>query len=421
MGIFSGAVDPAQRYLEVGLRVIVLRSTSQMNQFRPHTIPRPTFEGYYSKFDLPSGGRLALIICSVPQAKTRPHMVSFTYIPPDYPDVPLFQKEIWAEDIQMVNIDNDMLAKLGFSTSPKHKVVFELRVPNVGTMKVYDDDTTEYDISDPERSFSFSASIAGGSGRTPWSRGSKSSTPEGMLVYLPLPLHWHVHSLASTCNFRLSIPSDLYSHLHPLDTSNTTTSIVRPPSQQLAYVHQEKNWAHSFPASHIWIQARNHTTNSGVNVAGGGIIGTDAFLISYHGTDSLHDVSFTPPYAMQASSSLPWPLSIASSYSPTCTCSVSWADRQAHLEVSSLTRKISIVASAPKDTFFGLSAPFHDGHRKNFLGQSFRAKIKVKVFKADRLGLGHWNLMCEEVFENGSLEFGADWYGHPDKGETNPL
>lgn len=382
-----------------------------MNHFQPH-LPAPTFEGYYSKFDLPSGGSLALIICSVPKADTRPHMVSFTYIPPTYPDTPLFQRELWTE-IQMVNIQNDVLAKLGFQPDPKGKVIFELRIPNIGRMRVYEDDSTEYDIRAED--FSFSASIDGAS-RVPWCRSDRKSTPEGLLVHLPLPLHWHVHSVEASCTFRLSIPSDVYRHLHERDTGNMTTSIVRPPSSQLCYVHQEKNWAHSFPSSHIWIQARNHEKRSGICVAGGRTIGTEAFLVTYHGKDQAHDVAFTPPYSMKASPALPWPLNLASNVSPTCSCSVSWTEKRAVLEVSSLTRKIRIEARAPHDSFFGLSAPFHDGHRRNFLGQSFRAKIVVQVWK---VGLTHWLPLCEEVFEGGSLEFGADWYGDELKGEQN--
>lgn len=387
-----------------------------MNQFQPHTSPRPTFEGYYSKFDLPSGGHLALVICSVPQAETRPHMVSFTYVPPAFPDVPVFQRELWVDDIQMVNVDSSRMSKLVRAQNPNDEVIFELRVPTVGSMKVHKDGTTDYNIKHPDGSFSFSATVQGELGRTSWLRSSTRSTPEGLLVYLPLPLHWHVHSLSSSCTFRLSIDQSVYTKQHQLDTSNTVTSIVRPPSSQPAYVHQEKNWAYSFPSSHIWIQARNHNTASGINVAGGETIGAEAFLISYHGVDASSDVSFTPPYAMKPSASLIWPLSLMSTRSPTLTSSISWPDRNVSLDVSSLTRKISIKASAPKNTFFGLSAPFHDGHRNNFLGQSFRAKIEVEVFAASRMGLGHWQLLCEESFENGSLEFGGNYYRAEDKG-----
>lgn len=313
----------------------------------------------------------------------------------------------------MVNIQNDVLARLGFQPDPKGKVIFELRIPDVGRMRVYEDDSTEYDIRTEE--FSFSASTDGAS-RVPWCRDDKQSTPEGWLVNLPLPLHWHVHSVEERCTFRLSIPSNVYSYLHAMDTGNMTTSIIRPPSSQLCHVHQEKNWAHSFPSSHIWVQARNHEKKSGISVAGGRTIGAEAFLISYHGRDSGHDVSFTPPYSMKASPALPWPLSLASTVSPTCTGHVSWEEKRVVLEVSSVTRKIRIEATAPKNSFFGLSAPFEDGHRRNFLGQSFSAKITVKVWSA---GITHWQILCEEVFEGGSLEFGADWYGNNLKGEQN--
>ncbi|KAF2189797.1 Arginase/deacetylase [Zopfia rhizophila CBS 207.26] len=48
------------------------------------------FQGYYSKFGLPSGAHLALIICTVPNATERPpHMVTFTYYPASGP--PIYQ------------------------------------------------------------------------------------------------------------------------------------------------------------------------------------------------------------------------------------------------------------------------------------------------------------------------------------------
>ena len=65
-------------------------SSTTMEQFTPH--PKSRFEGFYSKFDLPSGSHLALIICTVPKAtKLAPHMVNFTYYPTSR--TPIFQRE----------------------------------------------------------------------------------------------------------------------------------------------------------------------------------------------------------------------------------------------------------------------------------------------------------------------------------------
>lgn len=369
-----------------------------MNQFRPHR-PPPTFEGYYSKFDLPSGAHIALIICSVPNSSHQPHMVSFTYIPPDFPMTPLFQREIFLDDIQMINVpstESSRSESMDASGTPAMKLV----LPETGEMTVALDSTTTYSLRDPEGSFKFSAAIQG-STRIPWLRQSPHSTPEGLLVYLPLPLHWHVHSLASDCTFQLDVALQVYPHVNEADQSQSPLP---------AKVHQEKNWAHSFPKSHIWIQCRNPKTKTGLNIAGGSIIGTEAYLLAYHALDPNNDISFTPPWSVTPA--------FLPKLSPTMRTSHSWSTRTVNLCISSLTRKIEICASAPKGTFVGISAPFSDGHRDNFLGESFRATVSVKVYRANRYGLGHWELACEEVFENASLEFGGDAYEDENKGRA---
>ena len=54
-------------------------------------------------------------------------------------------------------------------------------------------------------------------------------------------------------------------------------------------------------------------------------------------------------------------------------------------------------ATAPAGTFFGLSAPFSDGHRENYLGESFQAMFDVEVYRS-RL-FGAWRLLCKDRFE----------------------
>ena len=175
-----------------------------MEHFAPHS--GATFEGYYSKFILPSGASLCLIVCSVHQADNRPHMVSFTYVPAD-PAQKIYQKEIFPEKGTMTFV------------AAKERNSFELKVDQLGYVKVSPDSTTEYNLTCPEWTFRATTIT-----RVPWS--SNTSTPESWLVYLPLPLHWHVHSLASKCNFDLQIPKG--AHLDAQDEHGVTT------------VHQEK-------------------------------------------------------------------------------------------------------------------------------------------------------------------------------------
>ena len=127
-------------------------STIVMEHFAPH--PSAQFEGYYSKFRFPSGGHLALIVCTVPGAEQRPHKVSFTYVAKGSRTI--FQRELWPEKLEMV------------TTSDKN--AFEHRIPGIGLVKCHEDSTTEYDFDTDD--FSFHAKTTS---RTAWSEGTELS------------------------------------------------------------------------------------------------------------------------------------------------------------------------------------------------------------------------------------------------------
>lgn len=303
-------------------------------------------------------------MCRVKSAKFRPYKVSFTYVPHDVTKV--FQKELWPEAMEMNVLSPDN--------------AFEIRVPGVGFVKWNRNSITEYSIKDEAFSFEGKTST-----RTPWSR--RASTPESWLVYLPLPLHWHVHSLGSECQFSLDIPG------YPL-----------PPSDKkgTAMVHQEKNWALSFPKAHIWVQARDGERS--FCCAGGQILGMEAFLLGYR--SKMYEIDFRPPFATRLLR-----------MSPFMSYITDWDNRSFSLSVQSFRQKIVVEASAPKGSFFSLSAPFEEGHLPNMLGQSFQATIKVKVYESG--WLSPWELVQEDDFEGGSLEFGAGYY--PPRGSNQKL
>lgn len=325
-----------------------------------HNAPHKSsaFEGYYSKFDLPSGAHIALIVCKVQNAQFRPNKVSFTYVPREDVHSKTYQKELFPDAMTMRILD------------PKTHA-FEITIPEIGYVKWHADSTTEYSIASPSFTFKGKTTTC-----TPWSR--SSNTPESWLVHLPLPLHWHVHSLASECAFSLSIPN--YA-LPPPDASAT------------ALVHQEKNWAASFPSAHMWLQGRKG--DSYFCCAGGQILGMEAFLLGYR--SKAREIDFRPPFALRVAG-----------LSPFLNYSTDWEGRRFSLSVQSFRQKVTVEASAPVGSFFSLSAPFKTGHLPNMLGQSFQAEIKVRVW--DSGWVGEWRLMEEEVFEGGSLEFGSGYY-----------
>ncbi|PSN73117.1 hypothetical protein BS50DRAFT_653537 [Corynespora cassiicola Philippines] len=335
-----------------------------MEHFAPHS--SSAFEGWYFKFDLSSGAHIALIVCSVPNAKDRPHMVSFTYYPKT--GSPIFQRNHWVSDIKRVK------------TGPGH--AFELQVPDLGSVTVGEDSSTNYSFACSE----WSLEAATSSSHTPWS--PQKNTPEGWLVHLPLPLHWHVHSLYSPCTFKLNIPS------------------LGLNKADYAIIHQEKNWASSFPSSHMWIQARD--ADNGVCLAGGKILGLTAYLISYRSPDL--NLDFVPPFAVSALG-----------LSPFMSISIDYASRAFAISVSSLLSKMELKASAPRDEgWFQLACPFPEGFRKNFCTENFLANIEVKISRRGSVwpwmrAFWAWEEVRTVSYQNASLEFAGGYY--PDRGE----
>ena len=333
-----------------------------MEHNAPH--PKAAFEGYYNKFDLPSGAHAVLVICKVNHAKSKPNCVSFTYVPKDASKI--YQKEVFTQhlDLRRTTADGD---------------AFILDVPGIGHVKWDADSRTEYALD--HDAFSLHGTTLS---RTPWN--NTTQTPEGLLVRLPLPLHWHVQSLASRCKFNMNVPG--------YDFPSTDLSGE-------ALVHQEKNWAFSFPSAHMWVQSRDE--DRGFCCAGGKILGMKAFLLGYRSKDLNFD--FRPPFAVRVAG-----------IGPFMSEKVDWDNRTFRLSIQSFRRKITVEASAPKGSFFSLSPPFPEGHRENFLGQSFQAKVKVVIYESG--WFSPWRLVREDFFEGASLEFGGAYYppaGSPNK------
>lgn len=335
-----------------------------MQHSRPH--PRAAFEGYYNKFDLPSGATILIIISEVRNADKHGHSVSLTYVP-NTSDEP-YQAQHWPQSLEY--IDNDPLGG------------FTLRAPDGSAKAAFYPQKTVYKIRLPDVDFSATAGRA-----LHWSSNAyeASNTPASWLTHLPLPLQWHVHSLGSPADFELRLPAS--ASLPAEDRSGT------------AVVHQEKNWAHSFPSAHIWVQARRG--QRGICMAGGQTLGImEAFLIGYRDDEKGLEVDMRPPFALRVLG-----LGVFMSYR------VDWPERTFEIDSQNLTHRVKVRAQAPKGTFFPLAAPFSEGHRDNWLGQSMKAKVSVKVWRRAWWIVGAWELVAEDEFEGAALEFGGEYYG----------
>lgn len=100
--------------------------------------------------------------------------------------------------------------------------------------------------------------------------------------------------------------------------------------------------------------------------------------------------------------------------SPLMKTHIDWSSRSVRIEVRGWRRKIKVRAQGEKDDFFGLSAPFSEGHKKNWCAESFNAVVEVEVWEW-RWIRWRWERLSIEKFERASLEFGGEWYG--DRGE----
>ena len=381
-----------------------------MQPREPYSLhPHASFEGYYTKFPLPSGASLILVIFTIPTVASRgsetANSVELTYIPASY-GLRHSERQLWQRGFKVRSMERQT-----WQESRHDRPSFKLETGNdeavYAMISGNVESAVEYRVSAPPPSHGASLDGADDSkphiqfrartrSRTPWPH--RTATPEGLWSWFPfLPLHWHVHSLSSTAEFDLKLPIE--AHIDPRDTVGAST-----------HVHEEKNWATSFPSAHMWVQAREGESKSerGICLAGGRTLGVDAYLVGYSDRSQNFELNFRPPFAMQI------PLAGSTSVAPFMSCVRNWENRSFLLSVQNFTHKVVVRASAPKGTFFPLCAPFEDGARENWLAQSLSAQVEVEIFRRKAWIIGPWVLILSDVFRSGSLEFGGDYY--PNRG-----
>ena len=435
---------------------------SSQEHYGPH--PSASFEGYYTKFRLPSGGSIALIISCVPGAngdkaedvhnetttsknapevvpdlpsagsssssgpyitpyskKDPPYMISFTYVNADSTE--WFQRELHPRltvGSYRSELAQGICASLGDITADTDR-----SRTSPTTTKA---DASGFTISWPDGSFSWSGpsshlttwsirhadfafTARTTSSRTPWIPSDTSSTPAGPLARLPLPIQWHVHSLDTDCSFTLSISSSMTpgsnSSLTSIFAAETGVEdgremMVHPLDKSgSGKVHLEKNWAYSFPTSYIWVQARDHARKTGICIAGGSLFrGVQAYLIGHHAPSGIVH-SFAPP----TSTSI-FGISLGTTtdilYTPQ-------GESTLEITVNGWFTRLIVIAKAAPGTFFPLSAPLKTGHRAGYTVQSFAADVEVRKWTRTA-PWGKWEDGGVEKYEKGSLEFGGDLY-----------
>ncbi|WWC66078.1 uncharacterized protein I303_108700 [Kwoniella dejecticola CBS 10117] len=329
-----------------------------MSHYSPHL--SATFEGYYNRFRLPSGASVCLIVSSVPGAKNRPYMISFTHVTAD--GRAYWQKEYWSEkwDIRRNGGSRD-----------GYLIEWDDGVFGLEDGKVHWKMKT--------KEVEFEASQAGRG--VPWQPDDPASTPAGILARFPLPIQWHIHTVDSDADFSLSM---------------TEVDLPQSDKQGIAKVHVEKNWAVSFPKSYVWMQARKG--NKGLCLAGGSLIsGVQAYLVGYQGQGDRF-VSFRPPTSTSILGlSLGLYTNVISKKGIIDIDIVGWFSR------------LKIHGQCDPSTFFSFAAPLADGHDPDYTVQSYASDITVEVYERS-WPWSDWIQVEKEDFTQGGMEFGGDAY-----------
>jgi len=214
--------------------------------------------------------------------------------------------------------------------------------------------------------------------RVPWNANRPVMGPEGLLMFLPVPLHWYVHSLASDASYSYSLPG----------------AGLDDPVSGTGYAHLEKNWQREFPAGWVWAQgiAENIKAQfviSQADIALQGSAGFTPWILGYRSEALRWDFRFHIPGATLATDMNP------------CAGTL-------RMEARDLYRTLIIEASAPPGSFGAVSIPTAEGFVAESGGESFSATVIVSAYLhvplLGKLGL-EW-LVEQQVFYNAALEFG---------------
>lgn len=217
--------------------------------------------------------------------------------------------------------------------------------------------------------------------RIPWDSRLPEFGPEGLLMFLPVPLHWYIHSLGS-------------------EASYAYTLLGTDPETEVSgdgYAHLEKNWQREFPLGWVWVQGIAEDNRAQI-------------VISLARVALDEENNIMPWIAGYRSETLKWdfrfhlPDAALTLEMDACTGTLSMTARD-------LFRTLTITAVAPPDSFGDVSIPTEDGFVPRSGSESFSATITVSAYwhLPVLAALGVRWLIEEQVFENAALEFGNQY------------
>ncbi|OSD07862.1 hypothetical protein PYCCODRAFT_359480 [Trametes coccinea BRFM310] len=345
---------------------------------RDHFAPHPPlrFDGYYTRTQTEDGATIAVIFCWMKGAKKRGNLILVLYDTPHdrRGGLASFKYEFYPEHF-------DVTTGEFVRGRPQS---FTITAPGLGSMKVTPE-TIEYDVSVPDKSLRLHLLLTN---HKPWSNAHPLEGPMGSVLHIShfLPLNWHVRSTQSIATFQVA---------HGDATIRGT-----------GHAHPEKNWGSSFPRGWIWAQSFSADGKHTLCLAGGEALpGIQAYLVGYR-SPVCPDWDFRPPWAFGLGS-----------FAPFMQVRRDPVKGEVEITLSTWSRKLHVLITAPPDTFVGVPGPLKDGHQPNYCHESFQAKVTVQA-SCRRWPGAKWELVEDAVLGQtadgtncGALEFGGS-YGH---------
>ncbi|KAL0484485.1 SDX1 [Acrasis kona] len=374
----------------------------RQDHFAPHK--NTSFEGHYSRIQTTDQGTIAIVVCEVRKAKKNPYLVHFSYSPGKDSNKARIKAEMYPEAMDKILQDKDPEEPLiqpyqyvphnvGLYEYGPNRCTYNLRFPDPRGL-----DTSQFhptQIQQANKHLHVSVKLTD---LTHWDPNDKISTPEGPLVNLGrlLPLHWHVSSTRSKAEYTVR-------------ENDESGNIILQGS---GLAHSEKNWGTSFPNGWIWSQSFSHINSPNkatYSLAGGRILGMEAFLIGYRSQKFRWD--FRPPFTI----------------SKVFGFKLNLFNKEEHdvhkgtldIDVRTFVKRLKINVVLPDDKcYMPLSCPLTSGHEPDYAVESFRATTTIRAYTRSAwisildLGtglLGGWELVETNVFDDGALEFGGDF------------
>lgn len=362
---------PTQPMIEQG-RAATPRARSPESPNNPHvpTEPGPWFEGWYTRVMDSAGQRSIAVICAshLPKGEQYDPAASL----PGYLNVLVCEGGAGAPTRSYVVLPERTTRTLnggpvssessaaapadfswdaeGYGSVTENSI--EIEIPGEISVRIYTRDPIPWRPRVPERG------------------------PEGILVHLPFPLHWHVSSLGSNADYT-------FTEITPEGPVTISGS---------GYAHQEKNWQEEFPLGWVWLQGIDLGNEAQIVASTADVALTDRvvftpWILGYRSPAAKWDFRFTQPGTV-------WQATIDPDHG-FCT-----------MRVSDPWRRLELSAHADPGSFGPVAVPTPEGFVPERGAESFSAGLIVSLYQRDGADASAERLIERRLFQNAALEFG---------------